>query len=91
MWKDELIELDPNTGDTVTEEVHKLTTEQRAWYEEALISLLSRGGLPTLYNGNELLMQGGYLRPRILMYVKRFGGMIHLKMFILKKLKTQVI
>ncbi|WP_416373594.1 hypothetical protein [Mycoplasmopsis cynos] len=46
-------------GDTVTEEVHKLTTEQRAWYEEALISLLSRGGLPTLYNGNELLMQGG--------------------------------
>ncbi|WP_322959346.1 alpha-amylase family glycosyl hydrolase [Mycoplasmopsis cynos] len=46
-------------GDTVTEEPHKLTTEQRAWYEEALISLLSRGGLPTLYNGNELLMQGG--------------------------------
>ncbi len=28
-------------------------------YEYALFSLLSRGGLPTLYDGNELLMHGG--------------------------------
>ncbi|WAM04857.1 hypothetical protein [Mycoplasmopsis cynos] len=24
-----------------------------------MVNLLSRGGLPTLYNGNEILMQGG--------------------------------
>ncbi|BBA22287.1 alpha-amylase [Mycoplasmopsis bovirhinis] len=43
----------------VTNEPHKLTDKERAKYLAALFSLLSRGGLPTLYNGNEILMQGG--------------------------------
>ncbi|VEU63091.1 alpha-amylase family glycosyl hydrolase [Mycoplasmopsis bovirhinis] len=38
---------------------HKLTDKERFRYLSALFSLLSRGGLPTLYNGNEILMQGG--------------------------------
>ncbi|SYV96700.1 Uncharacterised protein, partial [Mycoplasmopsis edwardii] len=35
-----------------------MSDSERAAYEYALVSLLSRGGLPTLYNGNEILMQG---------------------------------
>ncbi|WP_322960332.1 alpha-amylase family glycosyl hydrolase [Mycoplasmopsis cynos] len=48
-----------NNDHNVTEIPHKLTEFQRAGYEYALVNLLSRGGLPTLYNGNEILMQGG--------------------------------
>ncbi|WP_036429992.1 alpha-amylase family glycosyl hydrolase [Mycoplasmopsis felis] len=40
-------------------ELHKLTLQERAGYLSALFSLLSRGGMPILYNGNEILMQGG--------------------------------
>ncbi len=36
-----------------------LNDDAVAAYEYALFSLLSRGGLPTLYDGNELLMHGG--------------------------------
>ncbi|WBP84074.1 alpha-amylase family glycosyl hydrolase [Mycoplasmopsis edwardii] len=42
----------------INENPHKLSDSERAAYEYALVSLLSRGGLPTLYNGNEILMQG---------------------------------
>ncbi|TDV24221.1 glycosidase [Mycoplasmopsis mustelae] len=38
---------------------HQLTSQERSAYLAAIYSLLSRGGLPILYNGNELLMQGG--------------------------------
>ncbi|MCU9939479.1 hypothetical protein NW739_01485 [Mycoplasmopsis felis] len=36
---------------------HKLNLQERAGYLSALFSLLSRGGTPILYNGNEILMQ----------------------------------
>ncbi|QZE12690.1 alpha-amylase [Mycoplasma sp. Ms02] len=36
-----------------------LNEQEKAYYRVALVSLLSRGGLPILYNGNELLAHGG--------------------------------
>ncbi|WP_436358683.1 alpha-amylase family glycosyl hydrolase [Mycoplasma sp. 480] len=44
---------------TVTISPHRLDDDERSAYEYALTSLLSRGGHPILYDGNELLMQGG--------------------------------
>ncbi|MGZ9797042.1 alpha-amylase family glycosyl hydrolase [Mycoplasma sp. 4013] len=38
---------------------HRLNNKERAGYLAALFSLLSRGGTPILYDGNEILMQGG--------------------------------
>ncbi|QGZ97233.1 alpha-amylase [Mycoplasma sp. NEAQ87857] len=43
----------------ITEKPFKLNADQVGAYEYAIASLLSRGGYPTLYQGNELLMQGG--------------------------------
>ncbi|QJB71060.1 alpha-amylase family glycosyl hydrolase [Mycoplasma sp. 1654_15] len=47
----------------VTVTPHKLSDLERSAYEYAMFSLLSRGGLPTLYNGNEILMQGAKKSP----------------------------
>ncbi|WP_215743134.1 alpha-amylase family glycosyl hydrolase [Mesomycoplasma hyorhinis] len=47
----------------VTVSPHKLSDLESSAYQYALFSLLSRGGLPTLYNGNEILMQGATKSP----------------------------
>ncbi|EIE40938.1 alpha-amylase family glycosyl hydrolase [Mycoplasmopsis canis] len=52
-----------NFDNEINDQPHKLTDKERNAYISALFSLLSRGGLPTLYNGNEILMQGAP-RPR---------------------------
>ncbi|MCU9934003.1 alpha-amylase family glycosyl hydrolase [Mycoplasmopsis felis] len=47
----------------ITVSPHKLSDLEVSAYEYAIFSLLSRGGLPILYNGNELLMQGAMKSP----------------------------
>lgn len=47
----------------ITVSPHKLSDLEVSAYEYAMFSLLSRGGLPILYNGNELLMQGAMKSP----------------------------
>ncbi|VEU70131.1 alpha-amylase family glycosyl hydrolase [Mycoplasmopsis glycophila] len=47
------------THSNVTNKPSVLTQDEIDAYNYALTSLLSRGGLPILYDGNELYMQGG--------------------------------
>ncbi|QKT05686.1 alpha-amylase family glycosyl hydrolase [Mycoplasma sp. OR1901] len=43
-------------------EPNTLSDQERSAYEYAVFSLLTRGGYPTLYMGDEILMQGGNKR-----------------------------
>ncbi|WP_051521822.1 alpha-amylase family glycosyl hydrolase [Mycoplasma leonicaptivi] len=52
-------------GSKATVTPHKLTQNERNAYESAVFSLLSRGGYPILYNGNEILMQGAPKAPDV--------------------------
>ncbi|UWV93478.1 alpha-amylase family glycosyl hydrolase [Mycoplasmopsis cynos] len=78
-----------NNDHNVTEIPHKLTEFQKSIYEYALVNLLSRGGLPTLYNGNEILMQGGPKIKQMQMLEKHFDEKIQQIMFISLKKEIQ--
>ncbi|UWV81097.1 hypothetical protein [Mycoplasmopsis cynos] len=54
-----------------------------------MVNLLSRGGLPTLYNGNEILMQGGPKIKQMQMLEKHFDEKIQQIMFISLKKEIQ--